>query len=170
MTSREFEPPAPGSWDSTSRGFATANHESGHAAIAHWHGLELIEVRVDHPITTELGTLGLCAYVKVRDPTMDDYRAQLHVTLAGPLAEGRRLAWPAPRDSNDSDVANAGRLAFILGMGEDDWNRAHDMVAGLLSLPTVRRWIKDLSGALLDRGALPGEQATDIFKKGREPR
>ena len=162
----EFEPPLPGSWDRTPSGFALANHEAAHVVVAEHHGIRVVEARVDRPIDTHAGTGGWTRFAKADSLTPELLKEALYVAIAPAAAEGRTIdRSTAARDG--ADEATAERLAYLLGWGDVEWNRAHDHVRTLLSLPSLRRRLAQVSGLLLERGAISGADLTASLTDGR---
>jgi hypothetical protein len=155
----EFEEPSPGSWDSTRTGFALANEEAAHAAICLLMGIPVREVRIDSPLDDDDSTRG---WVWTdADMSVTGLTSHVHATLAGPLICGREPSWPLSTvDSPDEAILS--RLVFILGWDEERWKVAVHFVKELLAFPSVQRRIKALSGALLERGAIPGPEVKQM--------
>jgi len=151
-----FEPPLRGSWGRASRGMQIANHEAGHAVVAVLLGLDVYEARVDRPDTSSDGV------VSVRSD-FDRSREHLLATLAGPLLAPLPAspvpAWPPSLDAF-GDEQNAAILVERLGFCEEDWDEAIAETRSILC--EVPRAITDVSGALLERGALRGDELRDI--------
>ena len=160
---RDFEGPSPGSWDSTRSGYALANEEAAHAAFCLYFDIEVKEARVDSPISEA----NVGGWVRtVPDTSTEGLENHLKVTLAGPLATGREIPWP-PSMHDGGDETVAARLVYILRYDKARWDEAVSFVRELLQFPTIQRAVKAISGALLERGAIPGDELQAIVSDAR---
>lgn len=162
MTAPEFtfEAPSPDSWDRTATGLPIVNEEAAHAALCLYFDIPIREVRIDNPITDGDDVGGWVRTIPdvSSKETLDDY---VKVTLAGPIAVGRRISWPPSRvDSRDEAIL--ARLTYILGYDEKRWNSAVSFVKEVLAFPSTQRAMKAIGSALLDRGAIPGDEISDV--------
>ena len=141
----EFEPAV--SWNVAALG--TANHESAHAVAAVLFDVKVIEVRIDRPGVD--GSLGWCATVK----HADKWRSAA-VAIAPHAVAGTAGATPDLL-SDDSDIWHAAQYFYDSGRLAADWPAFIEMVRELLLLLASRAALRVVSGALLEHGALRGD-------------
>lgn len=160
-----FEPPLPGSWSRVGhRALALVTHESAHAVIAAWLGLEIVEVRVDRPEP------GVGGFVR-GSPDLDRLQGYLMATLAGPIAAplSTSITWPPDPDGYGDERILAVLVAAISDRNgsfqETDWDESVTDTRRLLDVPAVRRARSALGDVLLERGALPGAEVLRIVSK-----
>ena len=159
----EFEP-AYGDWATCD--FEKANHESAHALVAHLLGLKVWEVRIDRPLNrTRRGPdpLGFCRY----DKTFGEFRwKEMLVALAPKIVEGKAPERPPSLDDAErGDEMSAAVVAFELEIGELLYQAYLAYLEGLLRQPTARKKGLALSTALLEHGALKGDEVQRIFEE-----
>ena len=164
MKEPEFEGSSPGSWDSTRSGFALANEEAAHAAFCLYFEIPIREVRIDNPITDKANVGGWVRTIP--NTSKEGLENHLKATLAGPLATGREIPWP-PSSVDSSDEAILARLAYILGYDKARWDEAVFFVKEFLQFPTTQRAVRAISSALLERGAIPGDELKRIVFSAR---
>jgi len=149
----DFEVPLPGSW--TQIAFAEANHEAQHAVAAVLFDVTVCEVRIDRP---DVGTLGHTVTEKHPEKWRRAVVAIAPVAFAGKAGSRPDLL------ATDSDVWHAAVDYFDSGRPLDEWPAFVAMVRELLSLPSSRRAITAVSGALLERGALRGDEVHSLIE------
>ncbi len=149
----EFIPARAGEWTYVDR--KLSNEEAGHACAAVSAGVTVLEVRIDRPDDS----MGVCATIPGTD--VAGFRRQLFCTLAGPLVVGRVVPWP-PDVGDGGDEGVAARLVLLLDIDEGSWYRVVAVVAEFLRLPSTKRAITAVAGALLERGALTGDEVHEI--------
>lgn len=155
MKELEFSAPSPGSWDRTKTGFALANEEAAHAALCLYFEIPIREIRIDNPITDEANVGGWVSTIP--DTSKEGLEEFVKATLAGPLATGREIPWP-PSSVDSHDEAILARLTYILGYDKARWDSAVFFVKEFLQFPSIQRAVKAISSALLERGAIPGDE------------
>ena len=160
-TEREFEPAY--GWNRSD--FHIANHEGAHAAVAAALGLEVYEVRMDRPVAQRPGRpdpLGFCAFEKL---TGEDRWKHLCVLLAPSVLDGNPPKSPPSLDDAEAgDEFNMAVICFELGIGEVIFNGYVAFTEHLLwGTPTAKRKCKALGRALLEFGALPGDEVHRIL-------
>ncbi len=147
-TTDEFVPAR--SWNVAALG--TANHEAQHAVAAVLFEIELIEVRIDRPGVD--GQLGWCATVK--RPLPDRWRnaavAIAPAAIAGSAGQAPDLM------AGDPDIWHAAQYFYDSGRLAADWPAFVSMVRELLLIPSSRAGLRVVSGALLEHGALKGDE------------
>jgi hypothetical protein len=155
-----FEPAAPGSWNPETD-WKNALHEAGHACVALAVGLPLREARIDTPDWPS--TYG---WAVVGDGD-HSYENLLLASLGGPLSDipPTRPAWPLRQDGK-GDETNQAIICDRLGSSEADYRRFEGLAADFLRVFRDRRGA--LQAALLDRGALPGDELRQIFDSGSQ--
>lgn len=144
-----FEPPLPGSWTTADRD--VANHEAAHAVAAVVLGLTVQEARIDRP---DLGILGHVAHDKGNKAWW-----KLAVVSLAPLALS---AMPPPEPdlmSDDGDVWHAS-LHYLDAGAPMKWADLIEMTRSILH--AHRPALRALSWALIDHGALPGDEVRRI--------
>jgi hypothetical protein len=159
MTEFTFELPSPGSWDRSRTGLALVNEEAAHAAVCLLLGIPIQEVRVDRPICNGPDVDG---WVKtVPDMSTEGLEMQVKALLAGPLAVGREISWPPSFIDGDDEGALA-RLCHVLGYDRARWDLAVFWVREVLQFPSTKRARLAIGSALLERGAIPGDELWQI--------
>lgn len=153
----EFHP-AQGGWNLCD--FQVANEEAGHAVACAAVDVEILEVRIDRPDES----MGICATIPGLD--VAGFRRQLFCTLAGPLTAGREIPWPPNIDDAGVEGVCA-RLVYLLGLNREGWLKVTAVVREFLALPSTKREITDVAGALLERGALTGDEVLTIVDGAR---
>ena len=151
----EFEPAARGTWPTIAR--VEATHEAAHALACYLLDVEIHEVRIDRPDDA----LGHVIHAR---PVADDRWKRLAITLAPLIHENRCPSWPPSEVSELNDEVDAAETYRECGLSHDDWDRAVTLMTEFLALPSSRRMLTALSLALLDQGALKGEDAFQILK------
>jgi hypothetical protein len=151
-----FEPATPGTWTTIAR--VAANHESAHALAAFLLDGELQEVRIDDPDTNVVG------HVAWRVKQGDGLWKKIAVALAPLILTKRCPDYPPSLQSDDGDEENAARTCHKLTTTEAEYRECVAVIAALLDLPSSKRKLTALSSALLERGALSGEDATKILR------
>lgn len=152
-------PPLPALWDNSNYEFL--NHEVGHAVMAYYWNFPIIEVRIDRP---EFGTEG---YVILGEVDPSQLRNRLLVTMAGPIATGKRLRWPpddlTPGDpALQSDQKNAALIVKRLGLTDVEWFESREIASEILALRRMIRASRALAWALFHREAIPGDEVYRI--------
>lgn len=154
----EFEPPS--YW---TRDIDLAHHEAGHAVIALWHDVEVLETRIDRP---DVGADGRTRFRKIdfAKASRDELKAQLAATLGGPLANNQRMTWPlSGYDTTDEGWAKT--FVFLLDYSRDEFEQVQSTTAGILQF--LQSDVRALAAALLDRGAIPGSEIKQVIKEYR---
>jgi hypothetical protein len=157
MAEFNFEPPAPSSWSRLDR--VAANHEAAHAVMAVLLDIEVFEARIDRPIDRHPSTLGWVYHAHVEEP----WKA-VAVSVA-PLIFERRLPSSPSLNTDDGDELNAAIVFHDAGMTSAQWDEAVEIATTFLGLPSSKRAITALSGELLERGAVPGDEVRRIIDK-----
>jgi hypothetical protein len=148
-----FEPPLPGSW--TLVAFLEANHEAAHALAAVLLGIPVYEARIDRP------DVGVSGHVVIDRDTEQLWKLMC-VSLAPLILEGRCPQWPLSLRADDGDEFRAAVRAFDAGLTEDEYKRCVSLIEDFFAMASSKRALKALSGALLARGALDGEEIQAI--------
>ena len=141
----EFEPAV--SWNVAALG--TANHESAHAVAAVLFDVKVIEVRIDRPGVD--GSLGWCATVKHADKWRNAAVAIAPHAIAGTAGATPDLM------ADDSDAWHAAQYFWDSGRSVSTWPAFVSTVRELLLIPSSRAELRVVSGALLEHGALRGD-------------
>jgi hypothetical protein len=149
-----FEEPLEGSWSILDR--ATANHESCHAVAAVLLDLEVFEVRIDRPIDRHPSTSG---WVKAARPE-EAWRA-VALSIA-PLIFDKRVPKFPSLNSDDGDEFNAAVVVHDAGISPERFGEIIELATELLELPSSKRALKAVAGALLERGAIPGPEVKQM--------
>jgi hypothetical protein len=172
-TSFEFVPALPGSWTRAACDLITCNEESAHDVIAVLMGLEIHEARIDTPDVGVPGVVSI-AGLATEDITCDEdldsaYYRRLLAVLAGPVFTRR---WPTgtwPLDATDpGDVGFVARLCRMLKYGLVDLFVAGQRVEKLLDEPYVKRALREVGWARLERGAIPGDEVRRLVRAETE--
>ncbi len=154
---KPFTPAASGSWFTGGQAILeTVNEESAHAVLAVVLDLKVHSVRIDRPEPKVEGWAIIA-------PDADQLGRHLLATMAGPLFVKRwqMVPWP-PDPNNTGDEGVVARLVDILELRHADVLVAEFRVRKLLENSYVKRAIREVGSALLERGALSGDDVLKI--------
>jgi hypothetical protein len=157
MAEFNFEPPSPSSWTRLDR--VAANHEAAHAVMAVLLDIEVFEARIDRPIDRHPSTSG---WVKAARPE-EAWRA-VALSIA-PLIVDKRVPKFPSLNSDDGDEFNAAVVVHDAGISPERFSEIVELATELIELPSSKRAITALSGELLERGAVPGDEVCRIIDK-----
>jgi len=152
-----FQEPWVGSWNSAY--WDTAWHEAAHAVIADFEGLQILESRIDRPDPHVEGIVRVV-------PDMGNLLGHFRCLLAGRLAHPLHyppLSWPLDSEG-PGDEGNAARVAAYLDLTQAQFDVEVGIVRQLLRLLSGRQ--ARLQSALLERGAIPGDEVHQILISG----
>ena len=152
-----FEAPGPGAWSNLD--MVTANHEAAHATMASILGVEIFEARIDRPLGPGRHSYGGW----VRMARAEDGRKAVLLSIAPVVLEDRVPATRPSLMSDDGDEFDAAVFVYDSGMSEEEWTETIEIARGLLAMPSAKRALKAVSGALLARGAIPGVEVKQIL-------
>jgi hypothetical protein len=150
-----FVSPSPGSWTAADR--YQSNHEAAHALMALLLDVPIIEVRIDRPDADTLGWLvraGLRGKVQWKG---------IAIALAPAVVERRCPTFPSSK-ATDSDELRAAELIRDLRLGPEDYQWIVGVAEGLLGIPSSRRALTAIAGALLERGVLSGDEVRRVVE------
>ncbi len=159
MAATEFIPPEPGTWTVLAR--EEANHEAAHALAAVLLDVGVNEVRIDRP---DIGTLGQA--VTEKQPPESRWK-HLAVSLAPLIVSKRCPDFPPSLNSDDGDEFKAAVVAHDLHLDESEYDGIVGVISELLNLPSSRRAFTALAGALLEKGALPGDEVRQVIQEAQ---
>ena len=161
MAEFRFQEPWVGSWSRDD--FEVAHHEAGHAAIAWFHGLALLECRIDRP---DSGLWGNVSVTPDLDKLEGHFQSIIAGQIASPLFLGGLFTWPLSPDA-PGDEAAAAAVARRLDMTRAQFESHSAITRDLLVLFAEKR--SRLVQALLDRGAIPGDEVHSILSGSKVP-
>ncbi|MBN9220217.1 MAG: hypothetical protein J0I79_19915 [Mesorhizobium sp.] len=156
------------------RNVELAEHESGHAVVAHGFGLTIEKVRID--------PVGMHSLVEASA----NLATGIAISVAGPLIDALRGGWRARTGTLDFEIVSRRVLACWAGQcdhckavraavviaGSDQrasafriLRRIERQVVAFLGKPEVDAAVNDLAAALMSAGTVSGEQAHAILSR-----
>lgn len=156
----EFEPAS--GWNRSS--LDVASHETAHAQVADFLGVEIKEVRIDNPVnrfTRGPDPRGRCITEKINNGR---HWKHLCISLAPMIVEGRAPQSPPSLSTAEyGDEMNIAQLCYELEIDAEKYDTFLHTTIAILEHPIVKKKGNALSRALLDHGALKGDEVRRIF-------